>query len=76
MVATLTSKGQITLPKEVRQKRSLHVGGRFSFVVVGNRAELTPLATPINALKHVLPKPSRKLTLEQIERTIAQGTSE
>lgn len=76
MVATLTSKGQITIPKEVRQKLSLHVGGRVSFVVVGNRAELTPLATPISALKHILPKPSRKLTLEQIEQTIAQGASQ
>jgi len=43
--------------------------------VVGNRAELTPLATPISALKHILPEPPRKLTLEQIEQTIAQGAS-
>jgi AbrB family looped-hinge helix DNA binding protein len=75
MIATMTSKGQITIPKEVRQKLSLHAGGHVSFVVTGNHAELTPVSTPINALKHILPKPTKPLTLKQIETAISRGAS-
>jgi len=75
MIATLTSKGQITIPKTIRQKLSLHAGGHVSFVVVGDHAELTPVSTPITALKHILPKSSKKLTLEQIDAAIRQGAS-
>ena len=75
MTATMTSKGQITIPKEIRQKLALHTGGQVSFVVIGNRAELTPLATPVSALKAILPRPARKLTLAQMERAIARGAS-
>lgn len=75
MIATLTSKGQITIPKTIRQKLSLHTGGHVSFVVIGDHAELTPISTPITALKRILPRPSKTLTLEQIEKAIRQGAS-
>lgn len=75
MMATLTSKGQITIPKEVRQKLSLQTGGHVSFVVVGDHAEFIPVSTPIQALKHILPKPAKALSLAQIEKAIAQGAS-
>jgi len=73
MIATLTSKGQITIPKEIRRKFSLQAGAHVSFVVVGDRVELTPVSTPISALKHILPKPSKPLSLNQIERAIVRG---
>ena len=73
MIATLTSKGQITIPKEIRRKFSLHAGGHVSFVVIGDHVELTPVSTPIDALKHILPKPMKPLTLDQIERAVVRG---
>lgn len=33
MVATLTSKGQITLPKQIREQLDLHSGDRLDFVL-------------------------------------------
>ena len=76
MIATLTSKGQLTIPKAVREKLSLHAGTHVSFVVIGGRAELTPISTPLHTLKTVLPKPRKKLTLEEMERAIARGASQ
>lgn len=42
---TMTSKGQVTVPKEVRQRLGLREGMRVAFVVEGDHAVLRP-ATP------------------------------
>lgn len=42
---TMTSKGQVTVPKEVRQRLGLRQGTRIAFVVEGDHAVLRP-ATP------------------------------
>ena len=49
VTATLTSKGQITIPKAVRKSLHLHTGDRIAFVV--NRhseAVLTPLTKSVD----------------------------
>jgi len=73
MEATMSTKGQITIPKKVRAELGLHSGSRVSFLVVGNRAEMTPVTTPITALKEILPKPKKRLSLSKIEDAIAEG---
>ncbi len=75
MVATLTSKGQITIPASVRKQLSLHTGDRLSFVVTDNRAELIPLSQSVRSLKTILPKPRKKLTLSEMEAAIARGAT-
>lgn len=40
-VATLTSKGQITLPKPIRQALGLEVGGRVAFDLRGSAVVVT-----------------------------------
>ncbi|MGY0193716.1 AbrB/MazE/SpoVT family DNA-binding domain-containing protein [Leptothrix sp. BB-4] len=39
-VTSVTSKGQVTIPKEVRQRLGIRKGSRVAFVVVGDRVEL------------------------------------
>lgn len=39
---TLTSKGQVTIPKAVRQQLGLRQGTRVTFVVEGDHAVLRP----------------------------------
>lgn len=37
---SVTSKGQVTIPKAVRQHLGIHQGSQIEFAVVGDRAEL------------------------------------
>ena len=46
---TMTSKGQVTIPKAVRQQLGLQQGSRVAFVVEGDHAVLRP-AVPDRAL--------------------------
>ncbi len=49
VTATITSKGQITIPKDVRTSLHLHAGDRVAFVVHGNsEAVLTPITRSVD----------------------------
>ena len=39
--ATLTSKGQITIPKRVREKLGVTTGDQISFVIIGDEIRIT-----------------------------------
>ncbi len=49
MSTTITTKGQVTIPKAVRQQLGLRQGMRVAFVVEGDHAVLRP-AVPQRAL--------------------------
>jgi antitoxin PrlF len=71
MEATLTSKGQITIPKEVRDALHLRAGDRLDFVVQPDgTVRVLPVKGSVKALKGILPKPTRAVSLEDMERAI------
>ncbi len=50
--ATMTSKGQITVPKEVREKLHLKTGSRIDFVIEpSGRVIFQPLRSDFRSLK-------------------------
>jgi AbrB family looped-hinge helix DNA binding protein len=74
-IGTVTSKGQITLPKGIRQKLKLVPGKRVTFVM--NRSggvTLTPLNDDFRSLRGIL-KSRRKtpLSIEEMNEIIAAG---
>lgn len=73
MVATVTSKGQITIPIEVRRKLELHEGDRVTFVFAEGHCEVVPMHNSIRDLKGILPRPRKHLSLKDIELAIASG---
>lgn len=76
MEATLTSKGQITIPKDVRDALHLWPGDRLDFVLQADgTVRVLPITGSVKRLKGVLPKPSRALSLEQMNAAIAKGAS-
>lgn len=73
MEATLTSKGQITIPKAVRDSLKLHVGDRLEFLVdPDGSVRMVPATRPVTELKSLLPRPSRALSLAEIDAVIAE----
>lgn len=76
MEATLTSKGQVTIPKAVRDALKLRTGDRLDFRVTDDGVvTLVPVTRPVAALKGMLPKPKRAVTLVEMDAAIARGSS-
>ncbi len=70
-VATLTSKGQTTIPKSVRDRLSLKAGDRLEFVVQDDGSVLmVPATVSLDDLEGVLPAPARPVTLHAMKRAI------
>lgn len=72
--ATLTSKGQLTLPKDVREALGVGPGDRVDFVRMedGNFAVM-PATVPLKSLKGILGKRKMPVTLEEMDKAIARG---
>lgn len=72
--ATMTSKGQITVPKEIRTKLRLNPGDRVRFVIEADgKVRLWPAKRDISSLRGILPKPKRVATIEEMEEAIGRG---
>jgi AbrB family looped-hinge helix DNA binding protein len=66
--AKMTSKGQITLPKEIRQKLGLKQGDRVRFIVEDDgRVRLLPAKRDVSELMGILPRPNRRLSVEEMD---------
>ena len=73
MEATLTSKGQITIPKPMRDALHLRTGDRVEFVLEADgTVRLLPVTSSVTALKGMLPKPGEPVSLAVMERAIRE----
>ena len=70
--ATLTSKGQITVPAAVRAALGVDAGDRVEFVEVApGRYEFIAATRPVTALKGMFGKPRRVVSIEAMNAVIA-----
>ena len=69
--ATITSKGQITLPKAVRDQLGLDTGDRVDFVLApAGRFDLIPIKASIKSLKGCVPAPKKPVTIEAMAQAV------
>ncbi len=76
--ATLTSKGQVTVPVEVRKRLHLKAGDRITFVFEPDgRVTLQTKRTPFEQVMGILRKPGqRPISVREMDRGIARAIQE
>ena len=76
MLSTITSKGQITIPVDVRRATGLAVGMQVEFIVnARKRVELVPRHGDIRGLRGAVPAPAQAVSVEAMSAAIATGWS-
>ena len=74
--ATVTSKGQITLPKEVRDALGVTAGDRVEFFAEEKGAYRVVAATrDVRHLKGLVAKPTKPVSVEAMNRAVARAGS-
>ena len=73
MYTTLSSKGQVTIPIEIRSMLRLNTGDRIDFVVFDKgRVEMIPKKGSVSALKGLVKWRGMPATLAQMDEAIAR----
>ena len=70
--ATVTSKGQITIPASVRAALHVAAGDRVEFVEIGpGRYEFIAATRSVTELKGMFGKPKQRVSIEEMNAVIA-----
>ncbi|MFT5097912.1 MAG: antitoxin PrlF [Planctomycetaceae bacterium] len=76
ITATITSKGQITIPKYIRDQLGLHAGDKISFIEDEDGSiNLIPVKKPLSAIKGLVAKPKKSVSIEDMNSTIKRKAS-
>jgi antitoxin PrlF len=74
--ATLTSKGQITIPAEIREALGVDTGDRVEFVEVApGRYEFIAATKSVTALKGMFGKPRKSVSIQEMNAAIARHSA-
>lgn len=78
VTATLTSKGQLTIPKAVRDSLHLHSGDRVAFIVHGDaEAVLKPVTKSVDEVFGRLHVPGQtRRSVDEMKETVAERMRE
>jgi AbrB family looped-hinge helix DNA binding protein len=69
--ATLTAKGRVTIPSDVRRRMRLNAGDRIEFVELeGGGYAIKPAGDDVRTLKGLLRKPSKPVSVQDINEAI------
>jgi AbrB family looped-hinge helix DNA binding protein len=71
--ATITSKGQVTIPKDVRTRLGIDTGDRVEFVEIQDGVfQIVAATQDVQALKGIVPRPKKPVTVEAMKQAIAE----
>ena len=74
MKSRVTSKGQTTLPKDVRQSLQIERGDILRYVITGKDEVLIKKAQPVTALSGMLKRDGQaSVSLDDMEHAIRKG---
>lgn len=69
-ISTVSSKGQIVIPSAIRKEMGAQAGTRVRFVRTDEGWLLKPATLPVTALKGIVPRPAKKVTVEAMNDAI------
>jgi antitoxin PrlF len=75
MEAKLSSKGQATIPKAVRERLRIKPGDRFKFFFHPDGVMILP-RIPLKRLKGSVPKLAQPVSQEEIDQAIEAGATQ
>ena len=67
--AALASKGQVTIPLDVRNQLGLGAGERIEFIL---NDEMVPANRSVTALKGIIRRPAKPVSIEDINSAIGE----
>ncbi len=71
--ATITSKGQVTIPKDVRTRLGIGAGDRVEFVEIQDGVfQIVAATQDIQVLKGIVPKPKKPVTIEDMNQAVSE----
>lgn len=78
MLSTLTSKSQITLPKELRLMLQLEPGDKIAFLPLADGQITVAKATKASfaSLRGILPLPQQAHTVEEMNQAVLDAVAE
>lgn len=71
-VSTVTSKGQMTIPKEIREYLKLHPGDKIDFIIEEGKVVMEPTTLDVKELEGILYKPHKKAVSVEEMKTAVQ----
>ena len=75
MESAITTKGQATIPKAIREHLHLQPGDRVKFFIHPNGSVVILPKLPVTALRGMLKRPRRPVSIEEMNEAIAAGAS-
>ena len=75
MESAITVKGQATIPKAIREHLRLKPGDRVKFFVHPDGTVVLLPKLPVSALRGIVTRPRRRVTIERMREAIAKGAA-
>ncbi len=77
MQTTITSKGQVTVPANIREQLNLRAGDRLDFEIENGTIRVVPIGKgTLEEFMGILPKAARIVSVEGMNEAIAEGASD
>lgn len=69
--STVTTKGQVTIPLDVRRRLGLDAGDRIEFVEIGEGVfAIKPAIEDVRSLKGLLRRPAQPISVEDMNAAV------
>jgi AbrB family looped-hinge helix DNA binding protein len=75
-VSTVTSKGQITIPKKIREYLKIESGDKLEFFIEKDgKVTVLPITESVKKLKGMIRKPKRPVSIERMKKAVEREAS-